>query len=103
MEKAFRREYLRDFEDGSAADVNAPGVTRAIGELERSAIASGHFNRPMTVDVAPSGKVAVVTMPIAGDGTDARSNAALAGLRDELIPATIGKAGAQAQVTGATA
>jgi RND superfamily putative drug exporter len=103
MEKAFPGNDLPAQVVVEAADVNAPGVTRAIGELERSAIASGHFNRPMKVDVAPSGKVAVVTMPIAGGGTDARSNAALAALRDELIPATIGKAGAQAQVTGATA
>jgi uncharacterized membrane protein YdfJ with MMPL/SSD domain len=103
MEKAFPGNDLPAQVVVEAADVSAPGVTRAIGELERSAIASGHFNRPMKVDVAPSGKVAVVTMPIAGDGTDARSNAALAALRDELIPATIGKAGAQAQVTGATA
>jgi uncharacterized membrane protein YdfJ with MMPL/SSD domain len=103
MEKAFPGNDLPAQVVVEAADVNAPGVTHAIGELERSAIASGHFNRPVKVDVAPSGKVAVVTMPIAGDGTDARSNAALAALRDELIPATIGKAGAQAQVTGATA
>jgi RND superfamily putative drug exporter len=103
MEKAFPGNDLPAQVVVEAANVNAPGVTRAIGELERSAIASGHFNRPMKVDVAPSGKVAVVTMPIAGNGTDARSNAALAALRDELIPATIGKAGAHAQVTGATA
>jgi RND superfamily putative drug exporter len=43
-------------------------------------------------------------MPIAGTGTDTRSNAALTSLRDDLIPATIGKAdGAQALVTGNTA
>jgi RND superfamily putative drug exporter len=103
MEKAFPGNDLPAQVVVEASNVNGPGVAHAIDDLERRAIASGHFNRPMKVDVAPSGKVAVVTMPIAGDGTDARSNAALAALRDEMIPATIGKAGAQAQVTGATA
>jgi uncharacterized membrane protein YdfJ with MMPL/SSD domain len=43
-------------------------------------------------------------MPIDGNGTDARSNAALASLRNDLIPATIGTVdGARAQVTGGTA
>lgn len=104
MESAFPGNDLPTQVVVQAANVNAPDVTRAIDKLERSAVASGHFNPPMKVDVAPSGKVAVVTMPIAGDGTDDRSNAALAALRDDLIPSTIGKAdGAQAQVTGTTA
>jgi uncharacterized membrane protein YdfJ with MMPL/SSD domain len=104
MEKAFPGNDLPAQVVVQAPNVNAPAVTHAIGDLERSAVASGHFNRPVKVDVAPSGKVAVVTMPIAGNGTDARSNAALASLRDDLIPSTIGKTdGAQAQVTGATA
>ena len=104
MEKAFPGNDLPAQVVVQAPNVNAPAVSRAIDELEHDALASGHFNRPVKVDVAPSSKVAVVTMPIAGDGTDTRSNAALAALRDDLIPSTIGKAdGAQAQVTGATA
>jgi uncharacterized membrane protein YdfJ with MMPL/SSD domain len=104
IEKAFPGNDLPAQVVVESANVNAPAVTRAIHGLERDAIASGHFNRPMKVDVAPSGKVAVVTMPIAGNGTDARSNTALAALRDDLIPATIGTAdGVKAQVTGTTA
>jgi uncharacterized membrane protein YdfJ with MMPL/SSD domain len=104
IEKAFPGNDLPAQVVVEAANVNAPAVTRAVHALERDAVASGHFNRPMKVDVAPNGKVAVVTMPIAGNGTDARSNAALAALRDEMIPATIGKTdGAKAQVTGTTA
>jgi uncharacterized membrane protein YdfJ with MMPL/SSD domain len=104
IEKAFPGNDLPAQVVVQAGDVNAPAVTKAIHKLERDAIASGHFNRPMKVDVAPSGKVALVTMPIAGNGTDARSNAALASLRNDLIPATIGTTdGAKAQVTGTTA
>jgi uncharacterized membrane protein YdfJ with MMPL/SSD domain len=104
IEKAFPGNDLPAQVVVESGDVNAPSVRHAITDLERGALASGHFNRPMRVDVAPSGKVAVVSMPIAGNGTDARSNAALASLRDDLIPSTIGKAGdARASVTGATA
>jgi RND superfamily putative drug exporter len=54
--------------------------------------------------VAKDGKVAELQVPLAGDGTDSRSQDALAKLRDELIPATVGAVpGAQAQVTGSTA
>jgi RND superfamily putative drug exporter len=43
-------------------------------------------------------------VPLAGDGSDARSQAALATLRDDLIPATIGTVGgAKAEVAGPTA
>jgi uncharacterized membrane protein YdfJ with MMPL/SSD domain len=46
----------------------------------------------------------VVDIPVAGDGTDATSSAALADLRDRLIPATIGRVpGATTQVSGFTA
>jgi uncharacterized membrane protein YdfJ with MMPL/SSD domain len=104
IEKAFPGNDLPAQVVVEAANVNSPAVADAIHQLESRAVASGHFNRPMKVDVAPSGKVAVVSMPIAGDGTDARSNAALASVRDELIPATIGHVdGARALVTGPTA
>jgi uncharacterized membrane protein YdfJ with MMPL/SSD domain len=104
MEKAFPGNELPAQVVVQAPNVNAPAVSQAIHNLERGALAGGQFSRPMRVDVAPSGKVAVVTMPIQGNGTDSRSNAALASLRNDLIPATIGKAdGAKAQVTGPTA
>jgi uncharacterized membrane protein YdfJ with MMPL/SSD domain len=87
-----------------AADVTSADVSAAITKLEHDALASGRFNQPVQVDVSPNHKVAVVSMPINGRGTDAKSDAALGTLRDELIPGTIDKVGgAQAQVTGMTA
>jgi uncharacterized membrane protein YdfJ with MMPL/SSD domain len=81
-----------------------PGVTAAIGRLERQALASGGFHEPMQVDVNGAKTVAVVSMPIAGNGTDDASNAALATLRDRIIPATFADGGgATANVTGMTA
>ena len=71
-----------------APRVKAPEVQSAIKRLERGALASGRFNNPMTVDVNEAGTAAVVSMPIsAGNGTDQASNAALATLRGQLVPA----------------
>ena len=45
-----------------------------------------------------------MTIPLQGEGTDSRSNAALATLRNEILPATVGKVpGATYAVTGDTA
>jgi RND superfamily putative drug exporter len=88
-----------------AARVTGPAVQGAIHRLERDALASGQFSNPMTVDVNPNRTVAVLTLPIAvGTGTDPASNAALARLRTQLIPQTVGTvSGVTANVTGLTA
>jgi uncharacterized membrane protein YdfJ with MMPL/SSD domain len=88
-----------------APRVTTPEMQNAVSRLERSALGSGRFSNPMTVDVSPSKTVAVVSLPIAtGSGTDGASNAALATLRDQLIPQTVGTiTGASANVSGLTA
>jgi uncharacterized membrane protein YdfJ with MMPL/SSD domain len=73
-----------------AADVNSTQIRNAIGELERRAVATGLMQQPIIVDVNEAGTVANVAVPIAGKGNDGPSNAALAALRDEIVPATIG-------------
>jgi RND superfamily putative drug exporter len=86
------------------SNVNAPTVRNAIAALERRALATGQIEKPITVDTNRSGTVANITMPIKGTGTDAASMNALALLRDELIPATIGTVpAAQVGVTGIAA
>ena len=86
------------------SNVNAPAVRNAIAALERRALATGQIEKPITVDTNRSGTVANITMPIKGTGTDAASMNALALLRDELIPATIGTVpAAEVGVTGIAA
>jgi uncharacterized membrane protein YdfJ with MMPL/SSD domain len=88
----------------SADDVRSPEVVRAVNELRADAAASPNFQQPITSTVNASHTVEEVDIPVAGDGTDSRSTAALAELRDKLIPATIGRVpGASADVTGYTA
>ncbi len=86
------------------SNVNAPTVRNAIAALERRALATGQIEKPITVDTNRSGTVANITMPIKGTGTDAASMNALALLRDELIPATVGNVpAAEVGVTGIAA
>src|SRR4051794_32652871 len=73
----------------SADDVTSPAVGGAIADLRRRAAASPSFKQPISTDISASRTVAEVDIPLIGNGTDSRSNAALAQLRDSLIPATI--------------
>jgi uncharacterized membrane protein YdfJ with MMPL/SSD domain len=87
-----------------APNAEAPAVQEAIGQLEWRAIDSGVMNEPIDVDVNAAKTVAVVNIPIEGDGTDAPSNEALAALREEIIPPTLGSlADVEVAVTGITA
>jgi RND superfamily putative drug exporter len=87
-----------------ARDVTAPEVQQGIRDLEREALATNQMSGPVTVDVNPRKTLAVVNIPLHGNGTDDRSEAALAVLRGEVIPRTIeGIPGVSVQVTGLTA
>jgi RND superfamily putative drug exporter len=86
------------------ADVNAPAVQEAIGQLEWRALASGQMHEPITVDVNGAGTVANIAIPVDGKGTDAASEAALATLREDIVPVTVGALpNAEVGVTGMTA
>ena len=88
----------------SADDVTAPEVSGAIADLRKQAAADPSFKQPVTTDISPDRTVEEVDIPLAGDGSDSQSNDALAKLRDDLVPATIGQVpGATADVGGFTA
>jgi uncharacterized membrane protein YdfJ with MMPL/SSD domain len=87
-----------------APDVRAAGVQAGIEQLRQRAVASGEFFDPATILAAPGHTVVDVAIPIAGDGDNARSLHALATLRNEILPATLGKVdGVAYAVTGETA
>jgi uncharacterized membrane protein YdfJ with MMPL/SSD domain len=73
-----------------APDVRSAPVRAAIGGLTRRALATGEMFRPIEVDVNRAGTVALVSVPIAGNGTNSASESAVHTLRDELVPATVG-------------
>jgi uncharacterized membrane protein YdfJ with MMPL/SSD domain len=89
----------------SAANVKSGPVAHQVEALRERLAADGtDFGRSQSYRVSKDGEAAELRVPLAGDGTDARSQAALTKLRDDLIPATIGKIpAAKAQVGGPTA
>ena len=87
-----------------ADDVRAEPVQNAIAELKREALASGQMKAPIEIEQSRDNTVARVFIPLAGNSTDSTSQAALATLREELLPETVGKVdGVEYAVTGATA
>jgi uncharacterized membrane protein YdfJ with MMPL/SSD domain len=86
------------------ADVNSSEVKNAIDSLRAKALESKQMHGPIQVDVNAAHTVARVAIPLDGNGVDSTSNAALKTLRDDYLPATIGKVpGATYAVGGNTA
>ena len=85
-------------------NVNAPEMRSAIQQLRQRALATGRMHEPISIEVNKQGTVANIAIPIDGNGTDSVSNASLAQLREQIVPATVGAVpGAEAGVTGTTA
>lgn len=104
IQRAFPGATLSALVVVQAKDVTAPAVEGAIKSLGERALMSGQMGGPIVETVSADRTVALVQISLAGNGTDSRSNAALATLRGDVIPATIGRVpGVHAYVTGATA
>jgi putative drug exporter of the RND superfamily len=85
-------------------DLGGPAVRRALSALEASASATGAFRNPITVTPVAQGRALIAQVPLAGNGSDAASSAALVKLRDQVLPDTLGRAGGVSYaVTGNTA
>ncbi len=87
-----------------APNVDSGAMRTALARLRIRAVFTRQFREPVTTTINPDKTVASVSLPIVGDGTDERSDAALATLRDEVIPFAFGPVPtAEADVTGMTA
>jgi uncharacterized membrane protein YdfJ with MMPL/SSD domain len=104
LQKAFPGDGIPANVVVKAPDISAPAVQSAIADLKRRALASDSLNGPITIDVNRAATVASIAIPVAGTGTDDASNASLATLRDDIVPATVGGLpGAEVGVAGFTA
>ena len=87
-----------------ADDVTSPSADWAIGQLKSEALATGQMSEPIQTFVNPAHTVARVEIPLAGNGDNAASAAALKTLRTKVLPVTIGQlSGAEYAVSGETA
>ena len=86
-----------------AHDVRTAQIQRATAELIGEASTTRGLLHPITVQQSKDHQAETVSIPLAGNGTNATSDAALARLR-ALVPQTVGAVhGVEAGVTGNTA
>jgi RND superfamily putative drug exporter len=74
-------------------DLGGVAVRRALAALRADASSRGPVRGPVTVAPAGGGRALLVSVPLAGNGVDAVSNKALLALREQVLPATLGRAG----------
>jgi uncharacterized membrane protein YdfJ with MMPL/SSD domain len=87
-----------------ADDVTSPEFEAALADFREQALATGQMDDPIKVQVNDEGTAAIVSVPLAGTGTDDASTEALATLREDVIPGTIGAVdGVDVAVTGEAA
>jgi uncharacterized membrane protein YdfJ with MMPL/SSD domain len=85
-------------------DVTHEPVQQGIAAMVARARKLAGVTGPHTMTVSPDRTVAVVTLPLPGEGTDAVSVRALERLRNDVIPVTIDRVpGTEAGVSGITA
>ncbi|MFI5065435.1 MAG: MMPL family transporter, partial [Streptosporangiales bacterium] len=85
-------------------DLGGVAVRRALSALRADASSRGPVRGPVTVAPVGGGRALLVSVPLAGNGVDAVSNKALLALREQVLPATLGRAGGiRYAVAGSTA
>ncbi len=104
IQDAFSNGNVAQSEVAIKADLDSTATQHAIASLKHRVVAAGLSSGSINVDVNSAHTVARIDIPLVGKGTDSRSMAALHALRDDILPATIGKVdGAEYAVTGQTA
>ena len=75
----------------TADDTRSPAVQSAIGRPARTRRSTrGAVHEPIDITTDKTHTVAVLSMPLAGNGSNQASKQALTALRDRLIPETLG-------------
>ncbi|HEY7325761.1 MAG TPA: MMPL family transporter [Streptosporangiaceae bacterium] len=101
IERAFPAEPAPAQVVVTGHDLTGPAVRAAVAALAREASATGPVRAPVTAASVAGGRALIVDVPLAGTGSDARSNAALLSLRERILPDTLGKvSGISYAVTG---
>jgi RND superfamily putative drug exporter len=87
----------------TGSDLRGPAVQREVAALAARATATGPIRGPVTAGLVDGGRGLVIQVPLAGNGSDQASTAALAALRDRVLPDTLGRTGVTWAVDGTTA
>lgn len=84
-----------DLREGARAD--------ALAAFAAALRADDRIGAPVVTELSRAGDTARIAVPLRGAGNDEQSERGLDALREELIPATLERAGLRADVAGATA
>jgi len=85
-------------------DVTGPRVLAAVDAIRARAADGGAIHAPVTATALGGGRALLVGVPLAGTGADSASDHALLTLRDQVLPATLGRVpGVSYAVAGDTA
>jgi putative drug exporter of the RND superfamily len=85
-------------------DVTGPQVLAAVGAIRARAADAGAIHAPVTATSLGGGRALLIGVPLAGTGADSASDHALLTLRDQVLPATLGRVpGVSYAVAGDTA
>jgi len=104
LQKAFPGTEISADVVVKAPNVNSVETKEAIGQLQWRAMATDLLHQPIIVDVNRDATVANISVPISGNGSDKKSEEALAVLRSDIVPPTVGSiANSEVGVTGFTA
>jgi RND superfamily putative drug exporter len=104
IDKAFPSELHTATVVLKAENMNAPETRAAVADLRRRAAATVVPEGSIATDVNAQRTAVKLTVPLAGNGSNALSEAGVTSLRDEIVPATFGTlADVEYGVTGGTA
>ncbi len=88
----------------TGTDLTGPAVRDAIAALNARASTTAPIREPITSTPVAGGRALLVDVPLAGTGSGSVSNNALLSLRNQILPATLGKvSGVSYAVAGTTA
>ena len=90
LEKAFPNADTPATVVITADNTKSPAVQSAVADLRTQALKSGAVHAPIDVTTDKAHTVEVLSMPLAGNGSNEASQQALTSLRDRLIPGTLG-------------
>ncbi len=104
VEKAFPQGPAPAVVVVTGQNLDRPAVVHAVDALRGRATASGPVRGPISASPVAGGRGLLISVPLAGNGTDTTSYDALTTLRTNVLPSTLGKVpGLSYAVAGDTA
>lgn len=90
IEKAFPQGPSPAVVVVTGQDLGGPAVVHAVEALQGRATASGPVRGPISAQPVAGGRALLISVPLAGNGTDTASYNALTTLRSKVLPSTLG-------------